>query len=385
MKDEKRVIRIAVDGNEANCLHRVGSNVYAYEMLLALSRLTRRKQDVDLTVFLAQPPVSDMPGERQNWHYRVVGPRVAWTQWGLPLYLWLHRGKFDVFYTPGHYAPRMCPLPYVSSIMDLAFWRYPDLFAARDLYQLENWTRYSARGAAKIVAISEFSKHEVMKYYGRKDEDVVVAYPALTQKAVNLPKNEQKQVLTQLEVTTPYFLYLGTLQPRKNIRRIIDAFENLKLDRDYSAYKLVLAGKNGWLTDEIYQTIAQSTAYDDIVQTGFVTAREKGVLLQNATATLNVGLYEGFGIPALESLSYGTLPIVAGNTSLPEAVGNACLSVNPFKTASIAKAMVLAATFTPSERQRFLRLARRQVQKFSYERSARVVLDTLLQVVAERS
>lgn len=375
------IMRLAIDGNEANQMKRVGSNAYAYGILAAMEKITApRAKQVQVTVLLASEPVADLPAPRNGWRYRVVGPRTAWTQWGLPIYLFVHQSEYDVFFTPGHYAPRWCALPYVSSVMDLAFLRFPELFRTRDLYQLENWTRYSVKHAAKVVAISRFTKKEVEKFYGLPGEDVIVAYPALVGKVLRLSAASQRQVLRDLRIKNNYFLYLGTLQPRKNIILMIDAFTRLTARRRYRNYQLVLAGKNGWLTDEINRKIENCPVSKQIIQTGFISEVQKAALLANATATLNLGLYEGFGIPPLESLSYGTVPIVAGNTALPEAVGAAGLSVDPYSLSSVVKAMSVAAHMTGSARDKFLRLAARQVKRFGYEKSASVILAQLIKI-----
>jgi len=377
----EKLVRICVDGNEANVEARVGSNAYAYGLLTALEKITRAKKDeIAICVVLAQAPVADMPEERPGWRYQVVGPKAAWTQLGLPIFLFLHQTDFDVFFTPGHYAPRWCSIPYISSVMDLAFLRYPAVFRRRDLYKLENWTRYSVKQAAKIVTISEFSAREIQKFYDRAQTEIVVAYPALTGSVQTLTPGMQRHILKKLHISNNYFLYLGTLQPRKNIIRMIEAFEQLRLQPRFKNYQLVLAGKNGWLTGEIAERISSSTASNQIIQTGFVSERQKAALILNATATLNLGIYEGFGIPPLESLAYGTIPIVANNTSMPEAVGTAGLCVDPFSSVSIAKAMSTAAQMDSDERAQFYRLAAKQVKKFSYEKSATRVLVALLAV-----
>ncbi len=379
-----RPIQVAIDGNEANCAGRVGSNVYAFEILRALEKITARaRRQFQITVFLASKPELDMPPERSGWKYKVVGPRVAWTQLGLPLYLFVHQMDFDVFFTPGHYAPRWCAVPFVNTVMDLAFIPYPELFRARDLYKLENWTRYSVKHAQKVVCISRFTRGEVRKYYGRALSDLLVAYPALSGKPLRLSAAASRQILRDLHVGPKYFLYLGTLQPRKNIVAMIEAFEKLHEDKRFVDYQLVLAGKNGWLTGEIEKKIMSSPVSQKIVLTGFVSEVQKAALLSHAMATLNLGIYEGFGIPSLESLAYGVLPIVANNTSMIEVVGVAGLGVNPFRVSSIAKAMVTAACMTATARARWARLAVRQIQKFSYERSADLILTLLTKVVRQ--
>jgi glycosyltransferase involved in cell wall biosynthesis len=375
-------IQVAIDGNEANQTQQVGSNTYARGIITAMAQLTATsRRNFHLTILLSQPPQANLPPPRSGLTYKVIRPAPLWTQNALPWHLFWHQRDYDVFFTPGHYAPRWCSIPYVSSVMDVAFLPYPELFRTRDLWQLRQWTRYSVRHASKVVAISKFTKNEIMRYYGRAAQDVIVAYPALDfENLPLLPSVKAQRICLQLGIKHNFYLYLGTLQPRKNILRLIDAFANFaKTSRQ--TFNLVLAGKNGWLTDEIYQKIAQSPVRELVCMPGFVTKVQKAALLQCAIATLNLGFYEGFGLPALESLAYQTLPIIANNTSLPEAAGGAALSVNPYKISSITKAMLLAANLPVAQRRKFNLLAQKQLAKFSYTKSANLILTTLQRLV----
>ena len=114
----------AIDGNEANVESRVGSNVYAFELLQALEEKTRDNPTIAVTVLLSSPAKSFLPVERQGWKYQVVGPQKFWTQWALPLHLFAKRKQYDIFFTPGHYAPRIASIPYVSSVMDTTYLDY---------------------------------------------------------------------------------------------------------------------------------------------------------------------------------------------------------------------------------------------------------------------
>ena len=144
-----KLIRIAIDGNEANIPNRVGSNVYAFEILHQLWQLTKKASKFSCVVLLAGEPVADLPPARKNWQYKIIKPTRLWTQWALPLHLFWQQRAYDVLYTPSHYAPRISAVPYVSSVMDLAFLEFPEQFKKNDLYQLKQWTQYSVRRAEK--------------------------------------------------------------------------------------------------------------------------------------------------------------------------------------------------------------------------------------------
>ncbi len=377
-------MHIAIDGNEANVTQRVGSNAYAYELLQALEKKLTNQTDISVTVLLSRSKVVDMPAERKGWQYKVVGPSSFWTQYALPLHLFLHRKEYNVFYTPGHYGPRVSTVPYVSSVMDLAFLFFPKQFRKRDLFQLREWTRYSVKYAKKIIAISEHTKKDVMKFYHVPEKKVVVAYPGLKLfEGGEVKEKEKSAFFKKHSIHQPYILYVGTLQPRKNLLRLIEAFEILLRKKDHTNLErtqLVMAGKVGWLAKEIEERARKSPLKDKIIFTGFVSENEKVLLYKHSACTVLVGLYEGFGIPALEAMAYGTIPVVSKTTSLPEVVDSAGISVDPLSSEDIARGLLKAIELSAKEHAVLLKKGREQVKKFSWEKSAEVVLRTLKEV-----
>lgn len=400
----KKLIRIAIDGNEANIANRVGSNIYAYEIIKNLEKLVRNQPDITVTVCLAFSPQPDLPAERAGWSYKVIKPTFLWTQLALPSYLFMHRDEFDVFYTPGHYAPRHCPIPYVSSVMDLGFLYFPDQFKHKDLVQLKNWTEYSVKHASKVIAISQFTKQDVIKQYHKPETDVVVAYPDVDSSTHPVSMAAQNRVLKKFKITSPYILYVGTLQPRKNLVRLIEAFEetydlihnplkkvnltsNYEL-RDVVPFKnvqLVVAGKVGWLADEILSKIKNSPIKDHIILTGFINDSAKNALYQGASASVLVGTYEGFGIPALESFHHGVIPVVSETSSLPEVVGKAGVLVDPLNIKSISNGLSSVLLLAAKERAKLRREARKQSLHFSWVKSAKIILETLVKIAQSES
>lgn len=389
-----KIFRFALDGNEANVSNRVGSNVYAFEILSHLEKITRSNSQVSCEILLSAPPKPDLPQERSGWKYRIITPRKLWTQWALPLYLFWHKDNYDVLFTPGHYAPRISSVPYVSSVMDLAFLEYSEQFQPQDLLQLTNWTKYSVKHAKKIVTISQFSKKMITETYHIDPQNIIVAYPDVTFS----PKSSLKQFesfLKKYKIHEPYILYLGTLQPRKNLKRLITAYEILcrsiaanqvkkktrqKDTRQQPLPQLVIAGKIGWLAEGIVKRIKKSPFKNQIIQTGFVPNNIKKPLYEKAICSVLIGVYEGFGIPPLESLYSGTIPLVSQTSSLPEVVGQAGIQVNPHKTDSIAKGLAEIWSMTVKRKAIYRRLAREQIKKFSWEKSAQIILSTLKEV-----
>jgi len=391
-----KVLQIAIDGNEANVAQRVGSNAYAYKILTQLEELLRAREDVSVTVLLAAQPLSDLPQKRAGWDYQTFGPTAFWTQYALPLHLFCYRESYDVLYSSGHYAPRVSPVPYISSVMDLAFLYFPEQFKKKDYLQLREWTRYSVKHAKKIIAISEYTKKDVIQHYHVKSHQVVVAYPSVVDDG-NISYKEKEKIATfkKWQIRQPYLLYVGTLQPRKNIIRLVEAFEKLhaegdsnkrqKTSRTISQIKthelqLVIAGKTGWLAEGILKRIQASPVKEKIIVTGYITDLEKTILYKEAVCTVLIGLYEGFGIPALEALRYGCIPVVSSTTSLPEVVGKAGILVDPTNVADIVRGLREVTTLPAKERAKLLKMGRQQLKTFSWRKSAEIIFEALTQV-----
>ncbi len=380
-------LHFAIDANEANVHNRVGSNVYAYEIIKQLALVIDEESQVEATVLLAQPPQPDLPPETRAWQYRVIGPQKFWTQLAAPWHLYTHQYDYDVFFTPGHYAPRYCSVPYVSSIMDLGFLHFPDQFQPKDLIQLSKWTQYSVKNANKIIAISDFTKNEAIKQYHLDPDDVVVAHPSVSFPENSATKAELVKYLIKHNIRQPYFLYLGTLQPRKNLIGLIKAYELFCSQQSSKKMaqlpQLVIGGKIGWMAEPIIEAIDQSPAKGNIILTDYIPNKYKPQLYQAALSTILVGLYEGFGIPPLESIHFGVIPIVSNVSSLPEVVGKAGLQVNPHKPEAIASALDQIFNMPPSIKKSYQDKMQTQRAKFSWQQSARTIYQVLLDVAKQ--
>ncbi|HUW24328.1 MAG TPA: glycosyltransferase family 1 protein [Patescibacteria group bacterium] len=371
---------IGVDANEANQKNRVGVGQFAFNVIRQLEKIDKRNSYL---LYLKEPALPDLPKEREGWRYRVFGPSKLWTQVALPLKLFTQREKLSVFYSPSHYAPRLSPFPTVISIMDLWHHRHPEQFAKKDLYQLRKWESYSVKRASRIVTISEFSKSEIVKIYQYPPEKIMVAYPGYEKfKVQSFDKAQDKSSKFKVEgikqkygIEGDYLLYLGTLQPKKNLKGLLEAF-TLVAKRN-NEVNLVIAGRKGWLYGEIFQKVKDLGLADKVVFTGFVEEEEKPYLIEGAKAYILPSFYEGFGIPVAEAMALG-VPVVAANmASLPEVGGEAAIYCNPRQTESIAAAIEKVLSLNKSQRDAIIARGRGQVKQFSWEKCARKVLETL--------
>jgi len=352
---------IGIDGNEANVKNRVGSNIYSYQLLQQFHKLK-----ANFIIYLKNEPLPDLPAARSWWRYRVLKPGRFWTQWRLPLDLYLHQPWPDIFFSPGHYGPRWCPMPLIISVLDLSYIFFPKMFKKRDLFQLRQWTNQSIKKAARILTISQFSKNAIIDYYGLESDKVVVTYLGMNQ------KTQSAGWRTKYGLDGDYILYVGTLQPRKNLSRLIEAFSQLQ----GQALKLVIVGKKGWLYDKIFAKVKELNLEKKVIFTGFVPDNELSTFYQNAKCFVLVSLYEGFGLPVLEAMHYGC-PVIASNvSSLPEIVSDAGVLVDPEDVNAIAAGIKKAI----KNRKELAIKGKKQAQKFSWEKCARQTLKVLEEV-----
>lgn len=362
---------IGIDGNEANVTERVGSNVYAHQLLKALVGLSEPES---YQIYLKRPPLSDLPSTARDWQYRVFGPGKLWTQWRLPLDLYWHQPRPHVFFTPGHYAPRFSPIPTVITILDLAFLYYPEALQPRVLAQLKNWTEYSVKQASHILAISENTKQDVIKEYGVDPDKISVTYLASNiEKPAHWRPTQIDQIKHRYQINTPYFLFTGTRQPRKNLERLLKAFR--KLHGQERNISLVITGKTWHQFNDV-----NITASKNVIFSGYVPDTDLVKLMLGAEAFVFPSLYEGFGMPVLEAMSLGTLVTASSTSSIPEITGESPLLFDPLKEEAIFKSLKAVLHMEASKKRSLIRQAKIRSELFSWERCARETLAVLRQV-----
>src|SRR3989344_1308479 len=335
---------IAVDGYEASADNRVGVGRFEVELLKGLYSVDEMNS---YRIYTPRAPKPDLPRTSKHWKYRIASFNRLWSQAALPFYSMFDRPKPDVFFSPVHYAPRFITIPLVLGIMDLSFLFFPDMFRPQDLFKLKQWTMYSVKKAKRVIAISQSTKNDILKQYGKSSDEVTVIYPGVEKKQtagsskIIMPKKQN--ILTKYGIRGEYILYVGTLQPRKNIVRLMEAFHLVNTKQIQNAKKglqLVIVGKKGWLYDTIFAKVKDLGMEQYVVFTGFVPDEELPVLYAHATCFCLVSLYEGFGFPVLEAMKEGT-PVVASNvSSLPELVADAGILVNPEDVTDIAHGII---------------------------------------------
>lgn len=368
---------IGIDGNEANVSHKVGVSEFAFQLLHQFYRLRKEGKISDkFYIYLKDHPQSDLPVATDWFSYVIVGPKKLWTQIGLPLHLFLERKKPDIFMSPTHYAPRFSLIPTVVSVMDLSYLHFPELFKKTDLYQLTNWTSYSVKQAKHVITISLSSKNDIIKYYGIEDKKVSVVYLGLKPLMKDTAKISKEVLKEKYTINSNYILFVGTLQPRKNIARLIEAFSLIK-DK---TLQLVIIGKKGWLYEDIISAPQKFSVADRVKFLDYVTDEDLPAFYTYAECFVLPSLYEGFGLPVLEAMQYGCPVIISNVSSLPEAGGDAAVYVDPHNTSDIVE-KIENVLKNKKLRQEMIRKGYEQVKKFSWDKTAKEVLDILKNTV----
>lgn len=353
---------------------RVGSGEYCFELLTFLNKIDKKNKYL---IYLPTEPVSDMPKESENWHYKIVPSQKMWLGLGLSFEFLLKRPKLDVFFSPTHYLPFYCPYKSIVSVLDLSYLRFPALFKKRDLFQLKYWTKYSVKKAKKVITISKASKDDIIKEYGIAEDKIVVTYPGIKEELGIM--NQELRINTirkKYEIKGNYILSVGTLQPRKNIVRLIEAFSRISPSLIINPLSLIIVGKKGWMYEEILEAPKKFSVADRVKFLEFVSNEDLPFLYQNAECFVLPSLYEGFGLPVLETMRYGCPCVISNVSSLPEAGGDAALYFDPNNAPDITAKIEMVLN-DRKLRKEMREKGYKQIKKFSWEKTARETLKVL--------
>lgn len=374
-------MRIWIDGYEANVPQRLGSSQVAFELLKNLEKIDQKNE---YTILLPNPLMEDLPKERLGWKYQQIKIKKFKTYLGIPYALFTAKEKPDVVFSPTHYAPFLSPVPRVMMIFDLSFLHFKKMFKLRDFLQLNLWTRLSVNRSKHIVTISDFSKSDIVKNYKIDPKKVTVAHPGFDNDVFKPVKDSRKieSILKKYKVEGSYIICIGTIQPRKNLVRLIEAFKEIE------GLKLVIVGKTtglgrqGWMFEETLKAPKKYGVEEKVIFTGFADREELPYLLAGARAFILPSLYEGFGLTPVEAMATGIPVLVSNVSSLPEVVGDAGILIDPYSVESIR--VGIEQIKDDKLRQKKIQLGLRQAGKFSWEKCARITLDVLGKVVNDK-
>lgn len=359
-------LRVLLDAS-AIPAQRVGVGWYVAELVRALAP----RSDVDLHVLARRSDVGELGGRAPDATFHGVTlrsrpSRLVWEQTTLPRRA--RRVGADVFHGPHYTLPRSLACPAVVTFHDPTFFTHPGLHERAKVAFFTRASRLSVRRAARTIAVSEFSRAGAVEHAGADPDRVDVVLHGIdhVRYTPHADATVDAKLRTRVGVSGPYVLWVGALEPRKDVPTLVEAFA--RLVREGTAETLVLAGPAAWGARQVAEEIERSGVGDRIVRTGYVSEEEKVALYRGASAFCYPSIAEGFGLPVLEAMACGC-PVVTTTGSAPEQVGDGAVVLVP---PGDAEALTEALREILSEGVRAEDLRRRGVERaraFSWERT----------------
>jgi glycosyltransferase involved in cell wall biosynthesis len=316
---------------------------------------------------------------RPNVHSVVLPawPRWTWTPLVFPRDL--ARRRVDVAHVQ-YIIPPVAPCPVVTTIHDVAFRRFPHLFPLKHRLLLNWLIPLSARHAAAVITVSESTKRDLVEFYQIPLEKIAVTPNAVDPVYQPMDRSQaRRSAQRRLGVPIPYLLSVGVLQPRKNLPRLIRAYNRIAAS---IPQRLVLVGKEGWANEELREAVAEAPPGLEPYFTGYVADADLPTLYAGADLFVYPSLYEGFGLPPLEAMACGTPVLTSNTSSLPEVVGDAGVTVDPRDERAIASAIERILS-DARLRERLAEAGIRRAAEFTWERTAQQTVE-VYRTAAER-
>ncbi|HSD11964.1 MAG TPA: glycosyltransferase family 1 protein [Patescibacteria group bacterium] len=361
-----RVPTIGIDASRANRAQRTGVEWYSYHVIQGLKKLIPSTYRVLL--YTEEPLRDGLEEHPPNWENRVLRwpPRRLWTQLRLSWEMLVRPP--DLFFVPAHVVPMVTPKRTLTTLHDVAFMALPDAYRPIGRAYLTLMYRIAA-ARAHILTVSEFSKGEIVRYFGADPGRITVTPLGFDAGRFGPATDDEIRArLHALGVRRPYFLFVGRLESKKNIGGLIAAFRRYRAMRPGDEARLVLVGKSGYGYAREMRALGEAEKLS-VIQKGYVAPDDMRHLYGGATAFVFPSRYEGFGIPVLEAFACGTPVIASDVTSIPEVAGDAALFVNPGDPEDIARAMAKVAD-DPALRASLAAKGLERVKRYSWASTA---------------
>lgn len=283
------------------------------------------------------------------------------------------QANLDVLHAPANVLPLHYKKPAVVTIHDLAIYSHPEWFPSGQDFSVKWLVPSSVRKAKHVIAVSQATAQDITRQFHLPKQRVSVIHEGIAQ-TKSISKLTARRHLKPYHLSERYFVYIGTLEPRKNIAGIINAFDSIACSKfkRYKDIQLILAGQKGYHFEDTYNTI-QGAKCGRIRYIGYVSDAVKQALLSQALGLVFPSFYEGFGLPVLEAMQAGTPVITSKISSLPELVGKSALLINPAKQFELEHAIDKLAS-SKITRERLIKKGKVQAEQFSWEKCARETL-----------
>ncbi len=361
-------MRIGID------IHTIGARQTGNETYMRnlVSNLVKQKKS-DMDFFLYHTKGVGIP--RWEATYRKLVPHNPLLRIPIGFPLSLKYDKIDVAHFQ-YVIPPVSPCPSTVAIHDISFEFFPDFFHPLSRKRMQLLIPYSAKKSAHVITISEYSKRQIIEKYNIPDNKVTVTYLGVSDLfQVIADKNRLADATARFGLGEAFILAVGNLQPRKNIERLVRVYAQLR-KKGLLSHDLVLVGQKQWQSHAIFDAVKKNRVERHVIITGYVTDDELVALYNRADFFVYPSLYEGFGLPVIESMACGTPVITSNTSSLPEVAGNAALLIDPRSDDELAKAMLRLAE-SSDLRDTLIRRGEDQAKKFSWEKAAKQTLSVM--------
>lgn len=379
---ENRRLVVGIDASRAMRPRRTGTERYSLEIVRHLLALDA--DNVEWRLYTSEPvprgffdlPDQDAP-QQPPPDVRILTQSRLWTHRKLAREI--AASPPDVLFVPAHVLPwrppgRTLP-PSVVTIHDLGYHYFPEAHTRQQRAYLEWSTRYAVKHATRLIAVSQATAADLQRLYHADPAKIDVVHEAC-EPIPHMAQGEIAATFSELGISRPYALFVGTLQPRKNLVRLVDAYAKV-IERDSTLpFDLVLAGARGWLSDSLFAAIDAHNLRARIHLPGAVSDTQLYALLRGAHLFVFPSLFEGFGLPILEAQSAGVPVMTANNSSLPEVAGEGALYVDPTDVDAIAAAMLRLST-DEALRAQLIAAGHENVKRFSWSHAAQQTLEVL--------
>ena len=279
----------------------------------------------------------------------------------------LKNEKIDLFISPDGWACLNTKVKTINVIHDLNFEHYPSFIPFLTLRYYKHFFPRFAKKADKLITVSQFSKKDIVNLYHIDEEKIEVVYNAASDDFFEVDEETKKQTVQRLTNGIPYFVFVGSAHKRKNVERIMQAFDQFR--EKYADFKFVFAGSNKYWGEDIKKTYNNLKHKSDFLFTGYLSTSEMNCVVSSAVALVYPSLFEGFGVPIVEGFA-AHIPVITSNVaSMPEVAGDAALLVNPFSVEEIADAMKKMAT-DEQFCTKLVQLGKERKNAFSWDKSA---------------
>jgi glycosyltransferase involved in cell wall biosynthesis len=365
--------------------------LYQFSALVEHLNKTNQRARFDFRLVAARPrkayrslgPLNEAFSRRAVVPYARRLKYYLWSYLEWPPVEWFS-GPVDIAHNFFHQLPAARTAMRLVTIHDLSFFRVPETHTRKTVQLQRLLIAQCARRADLCIAVSHSCRNDLIELLGMDEDRIRVVHGGvnLAEAETQMDPSALEQLKKRQGITRPYFIHLGTIEPRKNLPRLLRAYKRLR-DRKSDFPQLVLVGKPGWLCEPTFRTLEDLNLKGDVVCCGYLPREEAFALLRDALACVYPSLYEGFGLPVLEAMAART-PVIASNmASLPEVVGDTGVLVDPTSIDEIEAALESAQRQQGSEAtQTRVRAAFERAHRFSWERSAQALADVYRSVVS---